>query len=264
MLVLPAYNSHSYLVIKDNHYYCVSAHLFAQEALTNNGVLGGNKFAVASATEASAGHEAYKAFDDSNSSYYCSSLSELGADGTWETSQWLTFYNPAPLKVRTITVYNEDDIKGCIKNYQVLGSNDDTDYTLLTEGEAPPPDLAKHYIYVGKNDSYVSSARAQARARARARVRASTEPQPISIKLGNNPQVNYAEKIYTSLPVNNTGWVKVIKYAIKVNDTQGWKYYRIACQSSYHSVNNWSVSKCELDTWGGIEEESPHVSVASA
>ena len=183
MLVLPVHSSKYYVIIKDNQYYCVSDSIFSQEPQVSNGELGGKRFAVKASDELRAGYEAFRAFDESKTTYFHSGMVNLNADGTKNPHQWLIFYNPSPLKVKSLTIYNQGVDKYCLRQYKILGSNDNSDYTLLVEGEIPQPDLESNRI--------------------------------------------------------------------EVNDTHGWKYYKIECISTTRNPNYWTMSNCEIETWSG-------------
>lgn len=80
---------------------------FSQPALLANGTLGGDSFAVKADSELSAPYRAaWKAFDGNTV------LADTGND-QWHSysgqPHWLAFYNPYPLKVSSVTVYNGGD-----------------------------------------------------------------------------------------------------------------------------------------------------------
>lgn len=80
---------------------------FSQPALLANGTLGGDSFAVKADSEYSDPYRAaWKAFDGNTV------LADTGND-QWHSysgqPHWLAFYNPYPLKVSSVTVYNGGD-----------------------------------------------------------------------------------------------------------------------------------------------------------
>ena len=80
---------------------------FEQPVLTGNGTFGGDSFAVKADSEYSDSYRAaWKAFDGNTV------LADTGND-QWHSysgqPHWLAFYNPYPLKVSSVTVYNGGD-----------------------------------------------------------------------------------------------------------------------------------------------------------
>lgn len=99
---------------------------WTQPILTENGVLGGESFAVAASDVYSAdgdNYQPYRMFDGDVSTSWQS-------NGTTASSTYFTFYNPTPLKVTKIT-WSGTPKYGTITAGRVFGSNNNTDWTEL-------------------------------------------------------------------------------------------------------------------------------------
>ena len=100
---------------------------FKQPILTQNGTIGADSFAVAASTEAT-NRYAYKSFDGQSNTKW-------GVNNISSKTGWLTFYNPNPLKVKSITYNASSDFPtedgGDIK---ILGSNDNSSWESLYDG----------------------------------------------------------------------------------------------------------------------------------
>ncbi|MBR1908110.1 hypothetical protein IJ818_04150 [bacterium] len=70
-----------------------------QPTLSENGLIGGSEFAVDSSSSSSSTPDAYMAFNGLNDNKYASS-----ANGA--TFYWISWYNPTPLKISSISIYN--------------------------------------------------------------------------------------------------------------------------------------------------------------
>lgn len=104
---------------------------WGQPTLNNNGTMGGNSFACETNTKRGGSqYQAYGAFNPS------SSVAWVGSAATAEAlpahPQWLTFYNPTPLKVTQLTITNISDW-WCV-DYTITASNDNSTWTTLTSG----------------------------------------------------------------------------------------------------------------------------------
>ncbi len=79
---------------------------FEQPVLTGNGTVGGDSFAVEADSENNTYRAAWKAFDGNT-------VLEDTENDQWHSGSgqphWLEFYNPHPLKVSSVTVYNGGD-----------------------------------------------------------------------------------------------------------------------------------------------------------
>ena len=102
---------------------------WTQPILTTNGIVGGDSFACFSSSEYDNRYLTYQAFDGnisnltSSYTYWCSS-SKTG-------TQFIGFYNPEPLKVTALRLYNNraSSGDGVIASGTVQGSNDNSTYT---------------------------------------------------------------------------------------------------------------------------------------
>lgn len=96
---------------------------FTRPNLTTKGTLGGSSFAVASSIAGyNSNYEIWKAFDgDIEAKYQSVSNTSIA---------WITFYNPKPLNVKSITYYQEHGERYYyIRNMTIQGSNDNTNWT---------------------------------------------------------------------------------------------------------------------------------------
>lgn len=103
---------------------------FIQPALTANGIVGGNRFAVAMDSHIDDVRLAYKAFDGNTV------LADAGTDQAHTGSgqpHWFEFYNPNPLLVTAMTVYNGGD-NVLPKDWQFQASADGVQWDVLTDG----------------------------------------------------------------------------------------------------------------------------------
>lgn len=103
---------------------------FTQPALTANGTMGGNSFATEMDTHYDSTRLAYKAFDgvnvlDSNKSN----------SAHWQNGypHWIAWYNPDPLLITKITIYNADDYF-VPKTYKLQCSDDYSTWTDIVSG----------------------------------------------------------------------------------------------------------------------------------
>lgn len=96
---------------------------FTRPNLTTKGTLGGSSFAVASSIAGyNSNYEIWKAFDGNTETKYQSVSSTSIA--------WITFYNPKPLNVKSITYYQEHGERNYyIRNMTIQGSNDNINWT---------------------------------------------------------------------------------------------------------------------------------------
>lgn len=103
---------------------------FIQPALTANGIVGGADFAVAADSEIDSARAAWKAFDGNTV------LADAGTDQAHTGSgqpHWFEFYNPNPLQVMAMTVYNGGD-NVLPKDWQFQASADGMQWDVLTAG----------------------------------------------------------------------------------------------------------------------------------
>ena len=96
---------------------------WVQPVLSSNGTMGGSSFAVR-ATAHSGTNDAWKAFDNNNSTMY-----EVGNG----QSPHLYMYNPKPLKVTAISVSSSSYP---LRQFEVRASNDFSNWVVLTSGTA--------------------------------------------------------------------------------------------------------------------------------
>ena len=79
---------------------------FVQPVLSSNGTIGGDAFAVESDSIIDSGRPAWKAFDGNtvmNDASYDQWVSNYGQP------HWIKFYNPNPLSVSKVTIFNGTD-----------------------------------------------------------------------------------------------------------------------------------------------------------
>ena len=99
---------------------------FVQPILTENGTLGGDSFAVACSIASINSNGIYNVFDGNNATVFQSK-------STTSNPQWVTFYNPNPLNVKSLKVYQYTKEKNYyIKALTVQGSNDNSSWVDLT------------------------------------------------------------------------------------------------------------------------------------
>lgn len=98
---------------------------FVQPALSSNGTIGGDSFAVSGTTKYDTGYELWHLFDNDSSTVYASN--GLPAN--------IVFYNPIAIKITSLTITNGTTTYiRAFKNWVVYGSNDNNTYTQLTSG----------------------------------------------------------------------------------------------------------------------------------
>lgn len=122
---------------------------FEQPILTENGVWGGDKFAVSASSEHSAPYLAYKAFDGSfadNSDWHPST--------PYENQHEIKWYNPNPLKMNGVTIWQTGAHGYCLRDYQILASNDDVTWDLICTGYATAEKGGSYYIVVNCDKTY--------------------------------------------------------------------------------------------------------------
>jgi hypothetical protein len=93
--------------------------VFVQPALTANGTLGGDSFAVAAQ---SSSNPAYEAFDNATGTFWSP------AQGSF-FPQWIEFYNPTAIKVSSLSIATQAG--NTLKRYSILGSDDGTNWTTI-------------------------------------------------------------------------------------------------------------------------------------
>lgn len=106
-------------------------------------------YGVASAsTTASGGYEAYKVFDGDNSSIW-------GATNT--TNQYVGYAFVNSKKIYCIKLVNilNNTSEGRTKTFKVQASNDNSNWTDLTENLILPSDTSVHYYDISNTDSYI-------------------------------------------------------------------------------------------------------------
>jgi len=97
---------------------------FVQPALGANGTLGGSSFAVYASAEYTDNY-AYKAADNNASTEY---IGGVAAD------YYYTWYNPAALKVSSISMTNRAGAGNAFTGYTLYSSNDNSSWTTLVTG----------------------------------------------------------------------------------------------------------------------------------
>lgn len=105
---------------------------FSSPILTENGVLGGNKFAVLASSEIDTARQAWNAFDGRN---------DDTESGIWHSTQgmpqWYAMYNPQPFNLILFSVYNRPAYQGdtnAIGIYSLSYSNDNIDWVTVEYG----------------------------------------------------------------------------------------------------------------------------------
>lgn len=89
---------------------------WTQPVLSANGTIGGNSFACAASSILS-GYEAYKAFDNSTSTYW---------NPASYAPQWLEWYNPNPLKITQLNFITDSNFY--IDTYTIQASEDNINW----------------------------------------------------------------------------------------------------------------------------------------
>lgn len=101
---------------------------FEQPTLTENGVWGGDAFAVSASSEhMSGGYATYRAFDGDLTT-------DWHPNTPYEQPHEIKWYNPNPLFINDITIWQTGVHGYCVRDYQLFASNDDVDYQLIREG----------------------------------------------------------------------------------------------------------------------------------
>lgn len=103
---------------------------FVQPVLTSNGTIGGDAFAVEMDSQLDADRPAWKAFDGNTvlNSPYTDQLSTTSGH-----PHWVKFYNPHPLSVSKITIFNGAD--NCMPlDWEFQYSDDNSEWHTLTSG----------------------------------------------------------------------------------------------------------------------------------
>jgi hypothetical protein len=97
---------------------------WTQPVLTANGTMGGDSFACDQSSYNNTGNEAYHIFNNDNKSWQSKA---------YDTNpQWLTFYNPKPLKLEKIKIYNfTGETVYYPKGMYIQGSNDNSTWETL-------------------------------------------------------------------------------------------------------------------------------------
>ena len=102
---------------------------FSQPALSANGTLGGSSFAVYASKEQSTGYALWKAFDKNTSTCWSAGA---GANTTNFNGTYFTIYNPAALKVSSLSITNRSGVNGYTpKNGTVYGSDNNSSWTSI-------------------------------------------------------------------------------------------------------------------------------------
>ena len=106
---------------------------FVQPILSANGTMGGDSFAVAMDSEIDASRPAWKAFDGDTV------LNDAHSEQAHTSSgqpHWLKFYNPSPIKVSSITIFNgAENVLPMVWEFQYSDTNNDEDWTTLCSGK---------------------------------------------------------------------------------------------------------------------------------
>lgn len=106
-------------------FYRIEEEPFTRPNLTENGTMGESS----SACEASSvgnSYPAYRAFDNDDSTFWQSSP-KLGSS----REEWITFYNPTPIKLTSVTITHGWSGLYCIKTGYIQGSNDNSSWNDL-------------------------------------------------------------------------------------------------------------------------------------
>lgn len=128
-------------------YYKYQENDFTQPILGENGILGGDFFAVEASSEYSS-RKAYMSFDGKEDTKW-------GVNNVSERTGWLIFYNPSPLKVKTINYTSSTDYPtedgG---NITIYGSNNNDVWEELYVGDYQGATGVTKDWYVNSQDYY--------------------------------------------------------------------------------------------------------------
>ena len=112
----------------DYDYYKYVYQDWTQPVLTENGVLGGDSFAVSASNYYDSPRQPFNAFDGKNAE----------TSGCWHstkgTTQWIAWYNPKPLKYSKITILNRPATPHAVKDYQIQVSDDGSIWDAVYSG----------------------------------------------------------------------------------------------------------------------------------
>ena len=142
----------AYKLVKKNErkYYKYSYESWEQPLLSENGIMGGDKFAVDQSSYLGTNVLAWKAFDADNTD---------SAD-CWHSANghpaWIGWYNPNPLKITSIQVRNRNSDGSYIKTYNLSYSDNGTTYTDIITGATSPSQSAFAYwtITIPETDAH--------------------------------------------------------------------------------------------------------------
>lgn len=111
--------------LTEKRYYKYVYKNWQQPVLSEDGIIGGDSFAVwCSGAQSYA--PAYMAFDNDPATRYYSYPAGLPRD--------LVFYNPNPLNVTKLVITNVNNTNPKVTGYTIYGSNDNSDWVELTSG----------------------------------------------------------------------------------------------------------------------------------
>lgn len=101
---------------------------WVQPALTSNGTISGDSFAVSGTQKTDGTQSIWMAFDNSSSTVWCPVAVANPANA------YCIIYNPKALKVLKLTILNRNVASVHVTGYEIHGSNDNINWDLLTTG----------------------------------------------------------------------------------------------------------------------------------
>ncbi len=104
---------------------------WTQPVLTANGTMGGDAFACARSSQ-HLGCAPYLVFDNITGGVYDGWHSGAGST---TLPQWISWYNPYPLKINSFSIKNRNDSATYIKDFELQYSDDNTNWSTLREFE---------------------------------------------------------------------------------------------------------------------------------
>lgn len=120
---------------------------FTQPTLTENGIIGGDSFAVA-------GDSVYRDFQPwyaFRNKYVATEYFHTGKG----QPHWLRFYSPNPLKVSSIKIQNRGIDGSCLANYEIQASGNGEEWVTITTGTMPNTELgAENSVSVPSSTYY--------------------------------------------------------------------------------------------------------------
>ena len=114
----------------------------------SNGVMGGSSPAAEASGERSAAFEAWRAFDDSDSTYWYNSPGSTSSSLT----AWITYYTPEPVKLQSVVISSNNSYY-VVKSGSIQASNDNSNWTTIAYINNPSAAI-NYSISIASNDYY--------------------------------------------------------------------------------------------------------------